>query len=330
MKVRRPIRCMNSSPLFFSRFVLRGRVLLGVVIAALVLPFASVRGANDLARKTFASAEDAVRALSTAVNQGDTNSLAAIFGPDFNEIKSPDQVQWKSELAAFAASLNVSNHLERLADDRRILETGEDGWPFPIPIVRQDDVWFFDTEAGKQELINRRIGRNELQALKSIRAAADAQREYAAADRNGDGVLAFAQKIISTPGTKDGLYWPAELDGEMSPLGPAFADAQSQAYLKQPLKQNTPQPFHGYFFRILNRQGKHAPGGEYDYIINGHMIAGFAFVAWPADYGNTGIMTFIINQQGKVYQKDLGPNTGSIVRKMKAYDPGPGWTVSPD
>ena len=160
----------------------------------------------------------------------------------------------------------------------------------------------------------------------------DAQRDYARKDRDGDQVLKYAQKIISNPGKKDGLYWPVDSDsaGEESPLGPAFARAQSEGYLKGPGNENKPEPFHGYHFRILTRQGKSAPGGAYDYIINGNMIGGFALVAWPADYGDSGIMTFIINQQGKVYQKDLGEKTEAIVKDMKAYDPDPSWKRSKD
>jgi hypothetical protein len=280
--------------------------------------------------ETFASPEDAVRALSTAANNRDSNALVAIFGPAVADIRTPDPVQAQYEITEFAERLNASNHIEHTGSGRCILEIGEDRWPFPIPIVQKGGSWFFDTEAGKEELINRRIGRNELDALKSVRAYVDAQRQYASKDRDGSGVLKYAQKIISTPGTRDGLYWPPDPDDEESPLGPLFAEAQNQGYLKGSRNQNQPQPFHGYFFKVLTRQDRHAPGGAYNYIINGNMIGGFALVAWPADYGDSGIMTFIINQQGKVYEKDLGPNTASLVRKMKAYDPDPSWTVSPD
>jgi hypothetical protein len=179
-------------------------------------------------------------------------------------------------------------------------------------------------------LLNRRIGGNELEALKSLRAAAQAQREYASKDRDGDEVLEYAQKIISESGSKDGLYWSPDIDGEVSPLGPAFADAQREGYLKEEKQGDEPRAFHGYYFKILTRQGSHAPGGAYDYITNGNMIGGFAFVAWPAKYGVSGIMTFTINQQGKVYQKNLGPDTDSVVEKMKAYDPDSSWSLSRD
>jgi len=163
-----------------------------------------------------------------------------------------------------------------------------------------------------------------------VRVYVDAQREYASKDRDGDEVLEYAQKIISTPGKEDGLYWPADEqpDGDESPLGPVFAQAQSEGYLKGPRNENERQPFHGYFFKILTEQGKHAPGGAYNYIINGNMIGGFALVAWPADYGDSGIMTFVVNQQGKVYQKDLGEKTDEVAKNMKAYDPDPTWKLS--
>ena len=243
---------------------------------------------------------------------------------------NPDAVQAANEFAAFAAAFAETNRLVRESDTRRVLELGNDPWPFPVPIVRKDGHWFFDTAAGKDELLNRRIGRNELETLKVVRAYVQAQREYASRDRDGDGVLEYAQNFLSTPGNKDGLYWSPEPDGEISPLGPLVAAAQAEGYRKSTGEKSAPQPFHGYLFKILTRQGKHASGAKYDYVINGNMIGGFALVAWPAGYGETGIMTFIVNQQGRVYQKDLGPQTGKTAGTMKAYDPDKTWTVSPD
>ncbi len=212
-----------------------------------------------------------------------------------------------------------------------VLEVGTNFWPFPVPIVKQGGRWFFDTEAGKEEILSRRIGKNELAVLQVVRAYVDAQREYASRDRNGDEVLEYAQRLASTPGTKDGLFWPPDLDGEISPLGPMVAEAQGAGYeMKGKGSDTTREPFRGYFFKILTRQGKHAPGGKYDYIINGHMIGGFALVAWPAEYGESGIMTFIVNQQGRVYQRDLGAKTGKLAAAMKVYDPDSSWLVSPD
>jgi hypothetical protein len=280
------------------------------------------------AGKTFASPEEAAGALGVAANAKDMNALATIFGPAFTDVKASDPTEAQDEIAEFAQRFNASNHITKVAEDRCILEVGEDRWPFAVPLARQGSTWIFDTEAGKQEVLDRRIGANELEALKAIRAGADAQR--ASKDRDGDEVLEYAQKLVSSPGTKDGLYWSSDLDGEISPLGPALVAAQGEGYFQGGFVGNGQQPFHGYLFKILTRQGKNAPGGAYEYITNGNMIGGFAFVAWPAHYRVTGIMTFIINQQGKVYQKDLGPDTDAAVKKMKAYNPDPSWTLSPD
>jgi hypothetical protein len=280
--------------------------------------------------KTFATPEDAVAALVTAGTAEDTNAMYAIFGPAVTELLTPDPVQAANERAAFAKALNVATRIQHESDSRCVLKVGEKGWPFPIPIVKKDGQWFFDTEAGKEEVLNRRIGKDELATLQTLRACVEAQREYSSRD-HGDDILKFAQRFISTPGTKDGLYWPPEAEGELSPLGPLVANAQALGYGEgSQALEPTHEPFHGYFFKILTRQGKHAPGGKYNYIINGNMIAGFAFVAWPASYGQSGIMTFIVNQRGRIYQKDLGPNTAKLEEDIKEYDPDPTWQVSPD
>ena len=201
--------------------------------------------------------------------------------------------------------------------------------PFPFPWSKQDGQWLFDVEAGKEEILNRRIGANELGAIQVCRAYVQAQREYASADRNGDEVLEYAQHLRSTPGAHDGLYWSTRTGDELSPLGPLVAQARGEGYRQQTkILTDEQSPYHGYYFRILTRQGKHAPGGKYNYIINGHMIAGFALVAWPAEWGNTGVMTFIVNQRGKVYQKNLGPKTPSIAKAMTTYDPDTTWTLA--
>lgn len=292
--------------------------------------FALAQDTNAAASgRTFNSPEDAVSALIVAVNNRDTNALADIFGPGIKDVESADPVEGQRELAAFAEGLNASNNLDRIDDDHCTLDTGADHWPFPIPLVRTNSVWFFDTEAGKDEVLNRRIGFDELQTINSLHAGVEAQRQYASEDHNGDGVLEFAQKFISSPGKKDGLYWSPDIDGEISPLGPALVEAQGEGYLKNP-GTGGPTPFHGYYFKILTRQGRHAPGGAHDYIVNGYMIGGFAFIAWPAQYGESGIMTFLVNQQGRIYQKDLGPDTGTLAKKIKTYNPDSTWALSPD
>ena len=280
--------------------------------------------------RTFATPEDAVAALVSAVQTTNQAGLRAIFGPAADELVNPDAVQAANEFATFATALNETNRLVSESDTRRILELGKTAWPFPVPIVKKDGQWFFDTAAGVEELTNRRIGRNEIETLQVVRAYVQAQRQYASRDRDGDEVLEYAQKITSSPGLKDGLYWPPELDGEVSPLGPLAAAAAREGYGKDKNALDALAPFHGYHFKILTRQAKSAPGGKYDYVINGNMIGGFALVAWPAEHGETGIMTFIVNQQGRVYQKDLGAQTAKAVESMKAYDPDKTWTVSAD
>ncbi len=299
-----------------------------VLALALSAPLA-VR-AGDIG-KTFATPEDAVSALAAAASAKDTNALRALFGSAAADLQNPDHVQATNDLMEFTTAFNQAQRIVRESDSKCMLQVGANPWAFPIPIVKKDGQWFFDGEAGKDELLSRRIGDNELSTLEAVRAYVEAQREYAAKDRDGDEVLEYAQKISSTPGTKDGLYWPPDLDGEISPLGPRVAQAQAQGYWRGPREAGAePEPFHGYFYQILTRQGPHAPGGKYDYIINGNMIGGFALMAWPAEYGQTGIMSFIVNQQGRVYQKDLGPKTAKTVAAMKSYDPDKTWAISPD
>ena len=296
---------------------------------ALALAFqAPLAACAEALGKGFATPEAAVAALESAAKACDGEALRALFGAAAEELQNPDQVQATNEMSAFTAALGQCKRIVRDSDTSCTLEVGDERWPFPAPIVLKDGAWAFDGEAGLEELLNRRIGRNELQTLGAVRAYVDAQREYAAKDRDGDEVLEFAQKFFSAPGAKDGLYWPPELDGELSPLGPLAAQAQSEGYAKSRAEGDAPEPFHGYFFKVLAGQAKSAPGGKNDYIINKNMIGGFALVAWPASYGETGVMTFIVNQQGRVYQKDLGPGTVKSAAGMKVYDPDKTWTLS--
>jgi hypothetical protein len=324
MKTSSKSCCMN----FLKRFspsILHQNVALALALSA---PFAV--SAADIG-KTFATPEAAVAELLAAASAQDSNAFRVIFGPVGVEIQNPDRVKAANELSAFNAAVNQQQRLVHESETKCVLVIGDNAWPFPVPIVKRNGLWFFDTEAGKDEILNRHIGKNELSTLQSVRAYAEAQRVYASKDRDGDDVLEYAQKFRSTPGTKDGLYWPLDLDGDISPLGPLVAQAQGQGYLVKAKEQDAaPEPFHGYYFKLLTRQGQHAPGGKYDYVINGNMIGGFALVAWPAEYGETGIMTFIVNQQGRVYQKDLGPKTPQTAGTMKAYDPDKTWTLSRD
>jgi len=296
----------------------------GVVLAAALL----TSPASAAGEKMFDSPEAAVAALKEAAAARDTNSVHDIFGPEGRELISPDLVQASEGFDLFVKRISEKTALVKESDSAEALEIGQDGWPFPMPLVKQDGKWFFDVAKGRDEILNRRIGRDELGAIAVCHSYVNAQREYASRDRAGDGVMQYAEFIMSTPGKHDGLYWPANNPGEeLSPLGPLVADARKEGYHRRTgLLTENQSPYHGYYFQVLLRQGRHAPGGKYSYIINGHMIGGFALVAWPAEWGNTGMMTFIVNQQGKVYQKDLGPKTDTLASRITTYDPDNSWT----
>jgi hypothetical protein len=299
------------------------------LVLALALPALSqsLRAADG---EGFASPQDAVNALVTAAENDDTNAMHAIFGPDGRQLVSPDAVQAATAYKTFAQRLKEKTQIVNASDTGASLQIGNDAWPFPIPLVKQGDQWHFDTIAGKQEILNRRIGMDELGAINVCRTYVEAQREYASQDLDGDGILNYAQYLHSTPGRRDGLYWPAQPGEDLSPLGPLIAAARGEGYQHTARMLNDQAaPYHGYYFKILTRQGKHAAGGKYNYIINGHMIAGFALVAWPAQWCNTGVMTFIVNQQGKVYQCNLGDKTAAIASHMKEFDPDDKWTLVP-
>jgi hypothetical protein len=300
--------------------------LLAVLGVCLALP-AAVSASDEQA---FASPNDAVNALIVAAQNRDTNAIHLIFGPAGHELISPDVIQASEEFELFMQRLTEKTRLVNNSESNATLELGADGWPFPIPLVKQGAQWHFDTAAGKDEIIARRVGRNEIGAINVCHAYVQAQREYASQDRLGDGVFAYAQFLRSTPGTHDGLFWPAHQPGEeLSPLGPLVAQARVEGYQRTAKMLNDElAPYHGYYFKILTRQGKHAPGGKYDYLINGRMIAGFALVAWPSEWDNTGVMTFVVNQQGNVYQRNLGSKTAKIARALTVYDPDDAWTLA--
>jgi len=278
--------------------------------------------------QTFTTPQAAVTALVAATKTNDTNALYSIFGATGHDLISPDVVQATEEYNLFVQHLTEKIDLTTNSDSKITLQIGADGWPFPIPLVKQDGQWFFDTVAGSEEILARRIGMDEIGVINVCHAYVDAQREYASQDRMGDGVLAYAQFLRSTPDTHNGLFWPANQPGEeLSPLGPLIAQARVDGYDRTAKMLNDEQaPYHGYYFKILTSQGRHAPGEKYNYIINGRMISGFALVAWPAELGNTGMMTFIVNQQGKIYEKNLGSKTVKIAKAMTAYDPDDTWT----
>jgi hypothetical protein len=296
-----------------------------VLIFAVTLIFLGSYQRADAQQETFKTPEEAVTSLMEAVKANDTKAMLAIFGPAGKEIiSSGDKVQDKATGERFLKAYEVMNKLEKETDSKMTLVVGEEEWPFPVPIVKKGENWLFDTLAGKEELINRRIGRNELNTIQVCLAYVDAQREYAMKDQDGDGLLAYAQKVWSTKGKKDGLYWETKEGEEQSPLGPGAARAVAEGYT--PRKPgDKPLPFHGYYYKILKAQGKNAPGGAYDYVVKGKMIGGFAMVAYPAEYGASGVMTFIVNHDGVVYEKDLGAETAKIASAMTKFDPDPLW-----
>lgn len=270
----------------------------------------------------FDTPEAAVEAFKTKMAKGDIAELAALLGLDVEKLKGVEGIADRiAELRAATAKL-VSVKGE---GDERILIIGQEVWPFPFPLVKseKDGKWAFDTVAGVEEIVNRRIGENELQAIETARLYVEAQRAYAEEDRDGDGVLEYAQALISSEGRTDGLYWPVEQGDGESPMGPNI----NQAALD---KAAAGDGYFGYRFRILKRQGKNIAGGDYDYVINGNMIAGFALLAWPVDYARTGVSTFVISHAGIVYEKDLGPDTGEIVKKIKSFNPDRSWDVVPE
>lgn len=280
-------------------------------------------------QKSYATPEEAVKDFVAALRADDTNTLLAILGPNAKPlVSSGDKVADREGAERFLQSFEAANKLEKVGDAKFVLVTGPDDWTFPIPLVKKGAGWQFDTPAGSEEVLNRRIGRNELSTVQVMLAYVDAQREYYLRNPQQGKLLHYAQKFVSTPGKRDGLYYPTTAGESPSPLGPAFERAQAKGYVQT--KGGEPSAYHGYRYRILTAQGPHAPGGAYDYVANGQMIGGFALVAWPATYGNSGVMTFLVNHDGTVYQKDLGPNTAAEVRKIMKFDPDGSWTKLAD
>jgi hypothetical protein len=298
----------------------RGAVLLSLAFIALVVCNPSL--AATAKQRTFASPEEAVKAMVEALKSNDVKALEAIFGPGSRDlISSGDPVADKAGRERFLQLYQQKNRLEQ-TPDKAVLYIGNQDWPSPVPIVKKDGLWHFDAKEGMEEILARRIGKNELSAIQFCLAYVDAQREYALKDRNANGLLEYAQKFKSDPGKQNGLYWGAKEGEAQSPLGPLAAAAQKQGYT---FKGSKPTPYLGYYYRILKGQGKNAPGGAYDYVVDGKMIGGFALVAYPSKYGASGIMTFIVNQDGVVYQKNLGKNTEKEAQAMKLFDPDSTW-----
>ena len=312
------MRLYRNTALFFS-------VPLALICALLMTFSTPVFATSKAKQRTFSSPEDAVKAFVEAVKADDTKELLAILGPEFKPvIFSGDEVQDQMRRERFVKDYEEKNSLQKQGDAKMVLYVGSTDDPLPIPIVKKGLTWRFDTKAGKEEILTRHVGRNELDTIEVIRTYVDVQHEYASKDRNGDGELEFAQKFVSTLGKKDGLYWEAKEGEEESPFGPLAAEAAVEGY-KNKGGTAAPSPYHGYYFKILKSQGKHAPGGAYSYLVNGKLILGFGLVAYPAKYGVSGIMTFIVNQEGIVYQRNLGKDTSRVAAAMKKYDPDDTW-----
>jgi len=294
-------------------------------IAADATPAAAAARARP-AQSTFASPEDAAAALAAAMRADDVKAIWRILGPGARKVaRSGDPVQDNDLREAFVEGYDRSARFERSGDARALLLIGPQDFPFPYPLVARDARWRFDARNGDEEVLNRRIGRNELSAIGVCLAYLDAQREFAARDRSGNGLLEYAQKLISTPGKHDGLFWETGEGEAPSPLGPLIARARGQGYAQGPA-----DPYHGYLYKILTGQGRDAPGGEYDYLVRGKMIGGFALVAYPARWGASGVMTFACSHDGVVYEKNLGKDTQAIAAKMTLFNPDGSWTRSKD
>ena len=334
-------RQMLTTRHFLASFLVATIVLAAGLFAA--APAAQNQSAvSASAQATYASPGEALQALVAAVKNNDRAALAILFGPDYDQLLSGDEVEDKKDLAEFANAVQESAQLHKVNDNKYTITVGRNNWPTPIPLVQKDEKWLFDTKAGLDEIIDRRVGENELSAMVTCRAYAVAQWEYyTEGDWDHDGVAEYARALISAPGAHDGLYWETSEGDKPSPLGKLIAAAQAGGYGpnlsatdaagKGGSDIEAPQidraPYHGYYFKILTQQGPQAPGGKYSYLINGNMIAGYALVAYPDKWGNSGVMTFIINQQGRVYQKNLGPNTGELASAITEYDPDPTWKL---
>jgi hypothetical protein len=336
-------RKMFTTRHFLFSFLAATLVLTGGLSAA--APTSQAQSAMSAsAQASFATPEEAIQALVAAAKGKDRAALARLFGPDYDQLLSGDDVEDNKDLAEFAGAVQESAQLQKVNDSKYTITIGKDNWPTPVPLAQKDGKWLFDTKAGLEEVINRRVGENELSSIATCRAYAVAQWEYyTEGDWDHDSVAEYAPRLISTPGKHDGLYWETAEGENPSPLGKLIAAASAEGYGPAQGspdaagkggadKEQTPfehAPYHGYYFKILIRQGASAPGGKYGYVINGNMIAGYALVAYPDKWGNSGVMTFIINQQGRVYEKNLGPNTGKLAAAMTEYNPDPSWKLVP-
>jgi hypothetical protein len=307
-----------------SRFYLGASPRLAIRVRKLALlsaaPFIFASASFVFAQERYATPDAAVDALVGSAKSGDEKAALVVLGPSGADVvSSGDKVSDDDARARFISSYDAKHQIKTDRDNKATLIIGDNDYPFPIPLVRKAGKWSFDTQAGLMEILARRIGHNELDAIQTALAFVDAQDEYASKDRTGGGVGVYAQHFVSQPGKKDGLYWPSEPGEEESPLGPLFGQASQEGYV------GGHAPYHGYYYKILTKQGPHATGGAVDYVVNGKMIGGYALVAYPDEYRNSGVMTFIVNHSGEVFQKDLGPGTASIAQRMTSFDPDSSW-----
>lgn len=301
------------------------RRMAGVALAALAMAAAVVALPASAAapkQKTYATPEAASAALLAAARNGKSEGFYAVFGPEAKRLGSGDPVLAKLERERFVLAYNEKHSLRMDGDARATLVLGNNEWPFPVPLVKVGKGWRFDTAAGKEEIVNRRVGRNELYVIQVLMAMGDAQRDYASTDRDGDGVREYATRFSSSPGKHDGLYWPAAAGEPASPLGPLVASAVAKGYAP---KADKPTPYWGYYYRILNRQGGAAKGGAYSYLAGEDMIGGFAVLAYPAEYGLSGVKSFIVSHEGVVFEKDLGVESAKMAADMTEFNPESGW-----
>jgi len=275
-------------------------------------------------RVYFATPQEGFDALIAALRKPDFKAVDRLLGPGHQRITdSGDSAADREAAQHFVAEYDLEHRIEVQGDAKAILSTGKSDWPMPIPLTRHAAGWAFDADAGEEELIARRIGRNELDAMQVCLAIIDMQQEYAAVDRNGNGMLEYARRLVSSPHKHDGLYWPTAAGEAPSPAGPRLAAANVQP---QGGAKGARKPFHGYYFRLLTAQGEHAQGGRRDYIVDGRLIGGVAVLAWPASYLSSGVKSFMCNLDGTIYERDFGPDTATLVRKINAFDPAPGWS----
>jgi hypothetical protein len=300
-----------------------------IALIAIALGLAGTAAAQTQ-QQLFSSPEEGTRALVAAIQAKDKDSLARIFGPRMKELLSGDSVSDANDLSDLSAYISEATKLDKQGDQKVTLMVGKDEWPFPVALIKAGGQWRFDTDKGIDEVYSRRIGGNEIDANLVCQAYALSQYDYFnRGDWDADQVSEYAARLLSSPGKKDGLYWEAVGDEEQSPLGPLVALAAGEGYTrKKGPGTQTAAPYRGYYYKILTRQGASAPGGAYNYVINGNMIAGFALVAYPATWGNSGVMTFVVNQEGRVYEKNLGARTAEIAGAMTEYNPDSTWVLS--